>query len=126
VSWEDTAAVLIGAEEVPAALIQLEWNWKALGDTLKLLGYHFEAGSLHDMVLNELKSKQANQIKFSKPMALPYMEWLTILKSPFMGKIWYVLALWKGEENKFNKIESKIVKFLWAGIKFKAHPRVKM
>jgi hypothetical protein len=124
VRWEDTAAVLIGADTVPAEPSQFQLKWEAPGDTSKLLGYYFNAGISHDMVLQEIKSKLADQIKLAKSMPFPSMKQITGPKSLFMGKLWYVLALWKGEDKELKEIEREMVKFLWAGMKFKALPTV--
>jgi hypothetical protein len=91
-----------------------------------LLGFYFGDGISHELVLKGIQDKLAEQIQIAKNVPYGYMERVVVLNQMFMGTIWYKVALWKGGDKDLKNLESDMVRFLWAGQKYKAHPRVRL
>jgi hypothetical protein len=124
VDWRKTKGAFISSQPLPQRLQQLRWEWESPENSSKLLGFPVaESVSLprmQAMVTEKLESKL--QVSRKNPMNLAAR--VVVANHLLLSSIWYWLTLWPGTLGELSKLQTKVVKFIWAGQKLTARHRV--
>jgi hypothetical protein len=124
VNWNKTKGAFILPRPLPECLDRLGWQWETNDNASKLLGFpvaqEVSLPRMQALVTEKLEAK----LEASRKNPMNLVARMVVINHLLLSSVWYWLTLWPGTLGELSKLQTKVVKFLWAGQKLTARHRV--
>lgn len=124
--WDNTAAALVPYTATPMQFVDLGWKWENSAEASKLLGIHTAQQILEEQMNSYLDDKLEGRISQCHRKHSSFMARVTLAIHFIMSTLWYSLTLWTGKVAALERMEKKIVNFVWSGQGERARAKVKL